>query len=348
MDDPLVAELPSWLEASLHAVLRNQRGHALLVQADAGVGALDFALTLAKAWLCEAGGGGLPCGRCAGCQLIDAHTHPDLRVCLPEALAVARGFPVELDSRRKPSRQIRIDEIRAAIDWSATTSARGRGKVALIHPAEAMNAASASALLKTLEEPAAGVRLILTTPDPALLMPTVVSRCQRLALPSPSRAEALAWLAGQGVAGAEVLLDATGGRPLTVRDWVRDGVSADDWVRLPAAVARGDASALAGWPPPRALDALQKIGHDSALLHWGAAPRFFPARSVLPARSLPALVRWQRSLQRVMQHADHPWSEGLLMEALVAEAAPVWQPGASGVSGASGASSAAERGRSGR
>lgn len=330
MPDQRVSALPAWLEEPLHDVLRHQRGHALLVQADPGVGAFEFALTLAKAWLCEAGGGGLPCGRCAGCQLTDAHTHPDLRVCLPEAMAVARGFPVELDSRRKPSRQIRIDEIRAAIDWSATTAARGRGKVAVIHPAEAMNTASASALLKTLEEPPDSVRLILTTPDPALLMPTVVSRCQRVVLPSPSRDEALAWLVGQGVSGAEVLLDATGGRPLTVREWIGDGVSADDWARLPAAVARGDASALSGWPPPRALDALQKIGHDSALLHWGAEPRFFPVRSVLPARSLPALVRWQRSLQRVMRHADHPWSEGLLMEALVAEAAPVWQAPATG------------------
>lgn len=324
MSEPVGDGLPPWLVPALREALARHRGHALLVQADAGAGALEFALALAGAWLCEAAAGPRPCGRCAGCQLLAAHTHPDLRVNLPQVTALRLGFPVELRDGRKPSRQIRIDEIRDTLAWSATTAARTHGKVVVLHPAEAMNDTAASALLKTLEEPADGVRLILTTADPALLLPTVVSRCQRMVLGLPPRAQALQWLQAQGVADAAVLLDAAAGRPLTARDWARDGLTAGQWAQLPMAVARGDASPLAGWPVPRMLDALHKLGHDSAAAHFGAGPRFYPVGSVPAPRSLPALNRWHRRLLQVMHDAEHPWQEGLLLDALVGEAAEAW------------------------
>ena len=142
-----------WLDEPLQQVLAQHRGHALLVCGAAGAGALEFLLRLSQAWLCEdrATPSGPACGRCGSCRLFLSHTHPDFRLQVPEALAVARGIPVLLDERRKPSRQIRIDDVRQAIDWMTTTSGRGQGKVLALHPAEAMNAASASALLKTLE-----------------------------------------------------------------------------------------------------------------------------------------------------------------------------------------------------
>ena len=322
-----VQELP-WLVAALAATLEHQKGHAVMVHADPGIGALEFAFGLAQAWLCESGDGAQrPCSRCVSCRLTRAQTHPDLMLRLPQHLALQHGLAVEYDDKRKPSRQIRVAELRSALDWSVTTSGRGHGKVLLIHPAEAMNAVAASALLKTLEEPPAGMRIVLTTADPGLLLATISSRCQRVVLPRPERADSLRWLQQRDVADAAMLLDATGGRPLTALRWHAEGLDARAWAAIPSAVARADATVFASWPVPRIIDALQKLAHDAALRACGAEPRFFPRASLPDGLDLVAAARWQQSLLRVMRHADHPWSEGLLAEALVIEGAQIWQGG---------------------
>jgi DNA polymerase III subunit delta' len=308
-----------WLRAPLDRALDGQRSHALLVHGAPGIGSLEFGVALAQAWLCEAPSGERPCGRCASCRLVQSQSHPDLKLRVPEELALAIDWPVQTDEKRKPSRQIRIDEVREAIDWIVTTPARGRAKVLVIHPAEALNAAAASALLKTLEEPPAGVRLVLCAAEPASLMPTVRSRCQLFTLPAPEPAVALAWLAGQGVADAEVLLAGAGGRPIDARALHREGVTGPVWAGLPGSVAQGQAGALAGWPVSRTVDALQKLCHDAMVAASGGVPRFFPPASVPAAASLRTLDLWHRTLQRVRRHADHPWSEPLLVDALVAE-----------------------------
>src|SRR6185436_7703441 len=162
-------------------------------------------------------------------------------------------------SRRKPSREIKIDTVRAAIDWAHTSSSRGRGKVLLFYPADAMNATSSNALLKTLEEPAAGTRLLLCVEDPEHLLPTVRSRCQRVRLAPPAEAEAEAWLTAQGVSGAAALLRASGGEPLAAKALVEEGLDAATWARLPALVAAGDTQLLAALPLTRAVRVLQQV-----------------------------------------------------------------------------------------
>ena len=326
-----------WLAEPLAQVLSAQRGHALLVHAPPGLGALEFGLTLAQAWLCEAAPAlrsSGPCGRCGSCHLLQTHVHPDLVVLLPEVLRREHGWPLSSDktegddSKRKPSKQIRIDEVRQLIDWSTKTSARGRGKVAFVHPADALNPQAANALLKTLEEPPPGTRLVLTTADPALLLPTVRSRCQHLRLALPTPEVAAAWLAGQGVNGAgdaQTLLAACSGRPLDALLLAQAGVDAAAWSALPNAVAQGHAGALAGWPVPRALDALQKICHDALWRAAGGSPRFFAAERV-PAHGSPAaLAAWSLELTRVARHDGHPWNEGLLLDALIAQGAAAMQ-----------------------
>ena len=327
-----------WLAAPLAQALAAQRGHALLVHGSAGVGALPYALTLAQAWLCESTGAMRPCGACGSCRLVRAHLHSDLMVLLPETLRRAHAWLLADDkadaddAKRKPSRQIRIDEVRMLIDWSTKTGSRGRGKVAVLHPAEALNGQSANALLKTLEEPPAGTRLVLTTADPALLLPTVRSRCQWQPLAAPAPELAAVWLQAQGVAQPQTLLAACSGRPLDALALAQDGIDAETWAALPAAVARGHASALAGWPLPRALDALHKLCHDAMARAAGGAARYFP---VVPARGqLPALVAWLRELDRVARHDEHPWNEGLLLEALVHAGAEALQPATTGTRGA--------------
>ena len=325
-----------WLAEPLAQTLAKQRGHALLVQGTDGVGVLPFVLTLAQAWLCEAldadrpgadSGNGGPCGRCASCKLIQSHLHPDLQVLMPEVLRREHAWlrnddKAEADdSKRKPSKQIRIDEVRSVIDWVFKTSARGRGKVVVLHPAASLNLQSANALLKTLEEPPAGTRIVLSAADPAWLLPTVRSRCQLLRLAAPAGAEAERWLTAQGVADAAVLLAACSGRPLDALALAKAGVLAEHWRALPAAVSRATPGALAGWPLPRVLDALHKLCHDAMAVATGATPRYFPAGSVRAGAALPALAAWSRELDRIARHDEHPWHEALMLDALLAGAA---------------------------
>jgi len=309
-----------WLAAPLREALRTQRGHALLVQAAPGLGALHFALVLAQSWLCDAPAeDGLACGRCAGCRLLHAQSHPDLFVLLPETLRREIEWPLPDDKPEgKGSRQIRIPEVRLMLDGVSKTAARGRGKVVVLHPAEALNEHAASALLKTVEEPPALTRLVLTCSDPLAILPTVRSRCHRLTLPAPGRDDALRWLTDQGVARPEVLLAAAAGRPLDALALAREGVDAAAWEALPRQLAEGRGGALARWPVPRLLDTLFKLGHDLLARHGGAPPRYFASAALPESVDLAALAAWTGELKRIARHADHPWHEALMADALVA------------------------------
>lgn len=326
VDESGALPLP-WLGPALSETLARQQGHALLLHAAPGIGALAFSVCLAQSWLCESpAAGGLACGRCASCRAVQGHVHPDLHVLLPEALRRDSGWlladdkPEGEEGKRKPSRQIRIDEVRAAIDWVGRTSARGRGKAWVLHPVEALNAHSASALLKTAEEPPAGTRLMLTCSDPLAILPTVRSRCHRVALAPPAPDVATQWLAALGVARADVLLAGCGARPLDALALARDGIDAAAWEALPTAIAQGRAQALAGWPVPRALDALFKLCCDALARSVGAPTRYFEARKVPPGADPARLAAWARELAHIARHADHPWHEALMIDALVARA----------------------------
>jgi len=328
MNDDMI--LP-WLRSPLRQALASQRAHALLVQAAQGVGGFEFMLSLAQGWLCEGDDASArPCGRCPSCHLVRQRSHPDLYVLLPEVQRLELGWPLAGDgddtsrSRAKPSRQIRIDEVRAAIDWIGQTMSRGRAKVLLLQPAEAMNAQSASALLKTLEEPPGASRLLLGCRDVEHLLPTVRSRCQRLRLEPPAVEDAVAWLAAQGVAQPEVLLRAAAGAPLQAQSLFNSGIDAARWSALPRAVAEGRASVFSGWPLPQVLDALYKLCHDAMAMQASASPRYFSADVLPPGASARRVVDFVRTLNRVARHDEHPWNEGLLLEALVTEAVASW------------------------
>jgi len=320
-----------WLQVPLRDALAQQRSHALLVQAAPGFGALEFIATLAQAWLCEDTAGPRPCGRCGSCHLVRSRTHPDLRVLMPEALRVSLGWGDTGDegegsrTKKKPSRQIRIDEVRSAIDWVVQSSSRGRAKVMLLHPAEAMNLQAASALLKTLEEPPGQARLLLSTRDAALLLPTLRSRCQHIALPKPDREDAILWLGEQGVADAPALLAAAGGAPLAALAMSAAGIDAAAWAALPRAVAHGRAASLAGWPVAQAVEVLHKLCHDAMVRAAGGQPRYFAPASLPDGADLGRLAAWARTLGRAARHDEHPWNEALLVEALVAEGRTCWQ-----------------------
>lgn len=316
-----------WLAEPLATARTFDRSHAMLIHGPAGVGHLEFAGLLAQAWLCEEPGQA-PCGTCGSCHLVSQRAHPDLHILVPDALRVALGWQGDDEgagrSDAKPSREIRVDAVRQAIDWSHRTTGRARGKALIIHPADQLNTASANALLKTLEEPAGRMRLWLTTTDPERLLPTVRSRCQHLHLGAPDAASACTWLRGRGLAHPEALLALAGGSPLLALELAAEGVDAD-WIgALPMAVARGDARLLLGRNVARVVDVLFKLAHDLQVRSFGAPARFIMAAKWPASPSLDALAHWQRELWRVARHDEHPWNAALLIESLVTQAASLW------------------------
>jgi len=322
-----------WLADALRDAHGLARSHALLVHGPAGAGQLELGLVLAQGWLCEGGGGLVPCGRCASCHLVRTRVHPDLLIVVPDALRLALGWssadeaPTKSDS--KPSRDVRVQQVRQAIDWAHNTSGRGRGKVLVLHPADALNLSAANALLKTLEEPPGMLRLVLTSSDPERLLPTIRSRCQKLPLALPEAGSAQQWLAGQGLADAGPLLALSGGSPIEALGLAAEGIDAGWLQQFPRSVAQGDASLLRGRPIPRVIDLLGKLVHDAMAVSVGAPARFFPTS---PPRALSDRQAWNqasRELFRMARREDHPWNAPLLIEALVTQVARLWQGGGS-------------------
>lgn len=329
---PPSAPLP-WLAEPLRDALLTQHTHALLLQGPQGVGQFEMALSLAQAWLCESNDlPRRPCASCASCHLVQARTHPDLMVLLPESLSSALGWNADdageegasggtdTAGKRKPSKDIRVAEVRRILAFAHTTAARQRGKVVVLYPAEAMNAIAANALLKILEEPPGPLRFVLAGAAADTLLPTIRSRCQSLQLGVPDVGVATAWLQDQGVQRADVLLAATGGQPQEALSWFREGIDAPTWLSLPSQLARGELGSLAAWPLARVVDAMFKVCHDAMRVAAGAAPRYFPPEAMRHRASPAKLSDWYGELSRIARHAEHPWQAGLTIEALVQRA----------------------------
>ena len=169
--------------------------HALLLTGSAGIGKLAFAEAVAASLLCDQPiADGQACGSCTACTWHASGNHPDFRRLRPEAYSEEQpeaedAKPSSAKADKKKSEQIRIDQVRALESFIQVGSHRGR-RVILIEPAEAMNEATANALLKSLEEPPAGVHFLLVSHAAERLLPTVRSRTRAvpMAVPSPATA----------------------------------------------------------------------------------------------------------------------------------------------------------------
>ena len=318
-----------WIARQANDLLA-QRGHAWLLQGPSGLGQYELALALVSAWLCEKPTVQGACGNCPSCHAVAVRTHADLAVLMPETVMIELGWPLsekaqdEIDKKtRKPSKEIRVDAMRDAVEFSQRTDARGRGKAVLVFPAERMNTITANTLLKTLEEPPGNVRFVLAAEAAHMLLPTIRSRCLAHTMKWPEADEALTWLSGQGVTAPEAqsLLRSAGGRPTDVLRQAESGLSPDWWAALPKAMRGGDARHLANMSPAQAIDALQKLCHDLVLRHSGAAPRFFDASQLPPSHaSVAVLSDWFKRLMQSSRTAEHPFNAGLMLEALTADA----------------------------
>ncbi|HXE47974.1 MAG TPA: DNA polymerase III subunit delta' [Ramlibacter sp.] len=319
---------PAWITAQLRQLLA-QRGHAWLLQGPSGLGQYGLALELARAWLCDQPTTDGACGQCASCHAIDVRAHTDLCMLMPETVMLELAWPLTEkaqqdidDKKRKPSKEIRVEAMRDAVEFAQRTSGRGRGKVVLVYPAERMNHVTANTLLKTLEEPAGDLRFVLASEAAHQLLPTIRSRCLGHTMAWPRADAAVAWLQEQGVKPAEAaaLLRAAGGRPDDALAFFRSGRDPKVWAALPKALARGDAGAVADWAPAEAVSALQKLCHDLLAVKAGGVPRFFQAADLPPAASIAALTGWARDLASTAGTVEHPFNAGLMIEALVSQA----------------------------
>jgi len=201
---------PKWLApaiASLNAARKAGRlPHALLIHDTSGGGGDWLANWAASVALCLSPDD-VPCGKCAGCVRVANNQHPDL----------TRIVPIE------DSKQLRIEQVRELAQELSLTSHQGGYKVGILSPADSMNRFAANALLKTLEEPPARTLLILVASQPSRLPATILSRCQKLKVRAPTRAESLEWLqatrgAGQGAEDWNGVLDVIGDAPFAAAE----------------------------------------------------------------------------------------------------------------------------------
>jgi DNA polymerase-3 subunit delta' len=214
-----------WQQAAWEQLqhMRERLPHAILFHGAAGIGKADFMEAFAQALLCEnVRPDGHACGACASCGWFVQHNHPDYRRVRPEALEDEppsdgeEGGETDKKSKssKTPSKEIKIEQIRALADFMNISTHRQGLRVVVLYPAEALNMPASNALLKTLEEPPPGTVFLLASNSLDRLLPTILSRCRKFAMPMPEQAQALSWLQTQGVADAESWLREQGGAPL--------------------------------------------------------------------------------------------------------------------------------------
>ncbi len=333
-----------WQQASWERLLGrlDRLPHALLLAGPQGGGKSAFAQTLAARLLCEKATGLAPaCGQCAPCGWFAAGNHPDFRRVEPGG---ENGSDEEADGEadpsgpKKKSEQIRIDQVRALEDFLNIGTHRQGARVVILQPAEAMNLATANALLKMLEEPTSSTLFLLVSHNPRRLLPTIRSRCQTIPFPKPPAEQALAWLHSSRVTRAEELLAHAGGMPLAAAGEAEDVGRLDAFIgdlgQLPRLGPVAVAGRWEGWlkegkdgaarPDKRTLVTwLQKWVFDlvcvklcgQALYHGG---RLAELRATAAGASVPGLIDCYNELLRIKAVVQHPLNPRLFLEDILA------------------------------
>lgn len=348
----LIRRLP-WHRAAWSALrsLHARDVHSILLYGAAGIGKKSLALDFAQSLVCESpAAGGEACGVCNGCTLALSGNHPDLRIVVPDTMAEIRGpeaggdeaadaspeaddgdrgSPREgRDTAKKPSREIRIDQIRDLAGFFGISTHRGGARVVVLAPAESLNEESANALLKMLEEPPPATRLVLVSDSLDEVLPTIRSRCVLQRVAAPDHAVALQWLREQGVDDPEERLAAAGGAPLAALGDAKRQLDDATRSRLLALLAQG-----AALPPgevaaaiPRvlplsaAVTLFQRWGWDLLAYRVAERVRYHPRHKASIARiaqaaTIEALLGWLRSLGPMQATSDHPLNQRLVVEA---------------------------------
>lgn len=156
----------------MHTLRSGHYVHAYLICGMTGVGKRTLARLMAQYMLCRGPKTEEPCEQCPDCVRFQDGAHPDVVYLRPE----------------KDRKSIVVDQIRALVALAGEHTYAGGRRIICVEQAEKMNPQAQNALLKTLEEPQAENVFLLLCEDPALLLPTIVSRCRVIKLhPWPER-----------------------------------------------------------------------------------------------------------------------------------------------------------------
>lgn len=145
------------------SLAKGKTAHAYLFEGIEGCGKKKTALAFIEAVFCGRDEG---CGQCSSCRKIAHLQHPDLHLIEPD------GAFIKIDQ---------IRELQKDLSYRPYEAPR---KACIIDGVDRLNPAAGNALLKTLEEPPGNALLILLTAHADAVLPTILSRCQRLHFPA--------------------------------------------------------------------------------------------------------------------------------------------------------------------
>lgn len=333
MAEPITAvEFYPWQQPLAQQWLTSSQrfAHAWLIYGLTGIGKVQFAKAGAASLLCEQPEQALACGHCTSCQWVLAGNHPDLRLICPDSILSAQ-YPERFTANTKTlSKHIRVEQIRELNTWFNTATHRGGARVAVLYPAESLNAISANALLKVLEEPAANTIFLLVAHQYEQLLPTIISRCRRFLLPIPKPEQSLDWLANV-IEKPEQWLSAAGGAPIAAYEAAQAHPQPyPSWlVSLCEHLAQGSNKAilqlapeLESLPTTVWLDALQRLYIDLELNLQHLPVRYYPSLSPLFQKMSQTLTsqavhqQW-KWLVTQKRHAAHPLNAKLLVHTVL-------------------------------
>jgi DNA polymerase III subunit delta' len=317
--------------------LRQRLPHAILFYGPTGIGKTEFAEHFAQSLLCETPlANGYGCGTCGSCGWFGQYSHPDYRRVRPEVLdeddapedteaGESADTKKTAKSAKAPSKDIRIDQIRALSDFMNISTHRQGKRVIVLYPAEALNAASANALLKTLEEPPPNTVFILVSNSLDRLLPTILSRCRKFALLMPTQDEALQWLKQQGIKDAESWLAEQGGAPLaasvSAEGDSRESVDAllQHLSKPGIEGALKTAEQLQKTPVVELITSMQRWLYDVFSVKLTGKIRYFPRyqkelAALAKLTDVGGLLQMQKGLNERRAIAEHPLSAKLFIE----------------------------------
>ncbi len=160
------------LDAMRSAILAGRIGHALILSGPAGSGKKTLALWLTQALMCQSRTA-VPCSRCPACKKVLSGNHADVAVIAPG----------------KGAKFLKVEDVEQLQQAMANRAYEGGRRVYILQAAHLLTPQAQNKLLKTLEEPPAGVTLMLLADQTAPLLPTVISRCQQIRMQRVSAAQ---------------------------------------------------------------------------------------------------------------------------------------------------------------